>query len=334
MKKIFTIAAIAVGVSAFAQRNTGAISPANSRTIGNTFAAKADTLLLPGAASDTACANLVTYTFNQGGQPGGFITGVNVFADAEKGQVFTQNLPNASVTGAIGFFALKSAITPAGANDTYVAKVYSLNPSDTSVTLLGTSLPVNFSAIDTTFGPNGPAATPFLFTAPVSVPSTFVVTFEVAKLNANDSLTSGAFIYSFEDGCGNGAFEIWNDGTPSYISAVWGAPGNPLEIDLLTAVTLSYGMSLDNNTAQNSFTLFPNPATNNTTVSYNIVNGGNVSMQVTNMAGQVVMNLNDGFKNAGSYVRNIDISNLSNGIYVYSINVDGNISKGKFVVSK
>ncbi|MBL0912618.1 MAG: T9SS type A sorting domain-containing protein [Bacteroidia bacterium] len=330
MKKIFTIAAIAVSVSAFAQRNVSNITSTTSRTIGNTFAAKADTLLLPGAASDTACSSLATYTFNQGGQPGGFITGVNVFADAEKGQVFSTNLPGASVTGAIGFFAIKAVMTPAGAADNYVAKVYSLNSTDTTVTLLGTSLPVALSAIDTTFGPSGPAATPFLFASPVSVPSTFVVTFEVVKLNANDSITSGVVLYSFEDGCGDGAFEIWNDGTPSYISAAWG-----LNTDLLTAVSIQYGtVGLDNNVAENSFSMFPNPASNNATINYNLTEGGKVTMQVTNMAGQVVMNLNEGVKGAGNYTRNLDLSSLSNGIYVYSINVDGKISKGKFVVAK
>jgi len=104
MKKIFTIAAIAVSISAFAQRNTGAITSTTSRSISNMLFAKADTILVPGAVNDTACSNLVTYTFNQGGQPGGFITGVNVFADAEKGQVFTTTLPGASVTAAVGFF--------------------------------------------------------------------------------------------------------------------------------------------------------------------------------------------------------------------------------------
>jgi len=228
-------------------------------------------------------------------------------------------------------------MTPAGNADTYVAKVYSLNTADTTITLLGTSVPVPFSAIDTTFGAQGPNPTPFLFTTPVSVPSTFVVTFEVAKLNANDSLTSGVVIYSFEDGCGDGAFEIWNDGTPAYISAMWGAPGDPLEIDLFTAISVQYDegtVGLDNNLAENSFSMFPNPAANNATVNYNLTEGGKVTMQVTNMAGQVVMNLNEGVKGAGTYTRNLDLSNLSNGIYVYSINVDGKISKGKFVVAK
>jgi hypothetical protein len=52
------------------------------------------------------------------------------------------------------------------------------------------------------------------------------------------------------------------------------------------------------------------------------------------LAGQQVMQLNEGEKTAGVYTRSIDVSNLAAGTYVYEVSCNGKSVKGRMVVSK
>lgn len=325
MKKLFTMVLAASAFAGFAQKNEAVLTAAKQLPIGNQFADKSDSLLQPAFLSDTSCG-IALYTTTVQGQPGGFVTGVNVYGDLEKGQIF-QGVAGAKVDTTIAFVGAKLAMTGAGANDTYVAKLYTLNlGADTTLTLLGTSQPVAFANIDTNVVQGIPSPTFFVFNPAVPVPGTFVINYEVAKI-VNDTITSGIAIYSSTDGCGGGAIEVWNDGNVAYMSSAWGA-----DIDLLTFVSQKWFASIDENVLS-SFSVYPNPASATANFAYTLKNTTKVNFRIINVAGQTVMSLNEGTKGAGSYTTSVDVSSLSNGVYFYAVDVNGVVSKGKFVVS-
>jgi hypothetical protein len=76
------------------------------------------------------------------------------------------------------------------------------------------------------------------------------------------------------------------------------------------------------NSQINNFTLdqnYPNPFNPSTTISYSIPSASNVKISVFNSLGQQVKNVENGYKNAGSYKVTLNASDLNSGIYFYKI---------------
>ena len=63
----------------------------------------------------------------------------------------------------------------------------------------------------------------------------------------------------------------------------------------------------------------PNPFNPTTTISFNLVDAGNVSIEVYNVAGQNVDTIVDGFMDAGSHSVVWDASDFSAGVYFYTV---------------
>jgi hypothetical protein len=103
---------------------------------------------------------------------------------------------------------------------------------------------------------------------------------------------------------------------------------------------LDAGMKLSSiNTAvkevRNSFSLgdvYPNPATNDATISFNLNTNNNVKISIVNLLGQEVINVvNDKFA-AGSNEVKFNVNNLNAGVYFYTITVDGVSQSQKFII--
>lgn len=73
---------------------------------------------------------------------------------------------------------------------------------------------------------------------------------------------------------------------------------------------------------------YPNPFNPVTNIKYSIANNANVKLVVFDMLGREVATLVNGSQNAGSYEVAFDASNLSSGIYVYTLTA-GNFSSSK-----
>lgn len=87
-----------------------------------------------------------------------------------------------------------------------------------------------------------------------------------------------------------------------------------------------YNMQLSN---------YPNPASNNTTISYRLAEDmANVSVVVYDVTGKEVANFNEGSKAKGLYKINLDASNLDAGTYLYSVIGNGNRLTKRMTITK
>lgn len=79
---------------------------------------------------------------------------------------------------------------------------------------------------------------------------------------------------------------------------------------------------------------YPNPAADFTTVEFSTVNEGNATLKVTDLTGKQIANHNLGKVVNGVNKFDLNTSNYSAGVYVYTLNVDGIQVTKKFVVAK
>jgi len=78
--------------------------------------------------------------------------------------------------------------------------------------------------------------------------------------------------------------------------------------------------------------VYPNPVHGIATLTVNLNQGGNLTIEITNMVGQRVMSLNKGSVNAGSHQFNVDASQLQAGVYFYTIKLNDQKVSSKMVV--
>ena len=78
--------------------------------------------------------------------------------------------------------------------------------------------------------------------------------------------------------------------------------------------------------------IYPNPINNNAKVEYYLANQQNVTVSLYNIKGQKVINLYSGTGNSGRNVINIDMSGISNGIYLLNLKSNNNILQSKKII--
>lgn len=85
----------------------------------------------------------------------------------------------------------------------------------------------------------------------------------------------------------------------------------------------------------NSFVVFPNPATSNVSISFNIVDKNKVNVTVYDILGNVVATLaqNNEFEKGNNTI-SLNTSNLSSGIYTISLDINGAKETKKLVINK
>ena len=73
-------------------------------------------------------------------------------------------------------------------------------------------------------------------------------------------------------------------------------------------------------TKEKSYTCYPNPASQKTIISYSLEHDTNVQIKLFNAEGKMILIKNEGLKNSGLNSTEINLSSLSPGIYLYSVN--------------
>lgn len=74
-----------------------------------------------------------------------------------------------------------------------------------------------------------------------------------------------------------------------------------------------------------NLTSFPNPCSNQTTISYNIAERSNVHLSVYNLLGEKVATLINEIKDAGTYEERFDVSNISGNMLICRLELDNKI---------
>ncbi|GMR25574.1 MAG: hypothetical protein BMS9Abin39_0883 [Ignavibacteria bacterium] len=194
----------------------------------------------------------------------------------------------------------------------------------------------------------------FAVSKPGNPPST--VSYNITAFDAdhggNDPPEGQAFIN------GNGPIDLFpgatqangdgqtNDFTFSTPSSWWVDGNNELKfVRLLStgyrieAASVSFGVTgiNDGDNSPAEFILkqnYPNPFNPSTRITYSISEAGLVTLLVYDMLGNEVARLVDENRGVGEYNVSFDASNLSNGIYLYRLQVNSNISIKKMVLLK
>ena len=82
------------------------------------------------------------------------------------------------------------------------------------------------------------------------------------------------------------------------------------------------------------FQNFPNPFNPATIISYKLNNSGFVTLKVYNLVGQIVKTLVSENQESGTYSKQFDASDLSAGIYLYKLQVNGFTSVKRMTLIK
>ena len=109
------------------------------------------------------------------------------------------------------------------------------------------------------------------------------------------------------------------------------AYGNNLYIDDIRVYN-STNVSIEAPELNSSVTIYPNPATNQLNLNINLENSANVTYQIVNSLGQVVLDNNLGDLNNGQHTQSVDVSDLAAGFYYVQLNIDGNIISKKLTI--
>lgn len=313
MKKIFTIisALTLLGVGASAQidasqlRVTARPMPVSFQWETNMDKAPFDTLDRPlrnGCSADSVF-------FYSG--PQGYLTGTNgTFGTQELAQRFMNNTSGA-VVGAAGFWEVHTG------SGTYAAKIYSETSNApgavTGTSAAGTFLPQQQMIV-------------WNFATPAPITGNFFLSSPVTGA-AGDSIV----YFSSRNGCGNG---------DSYlkVTAGWTSfktiSNNQFDVDLQYVVVIDRAGAGIEEANLPSSSLMPNPAYDNATLVYHLKENAKVNITVTSLTGQVVKVVNEGSKQAGTYVASIDVTDLAAGTYIYSLSANGKNTTGRLVVAK
>lgn len=91
-------------------------------------------------------------------------------------------------------------------------------------------------------------------------------------------------------------------------------------------------VGLEHNEFLNYIEVFPNPASNNLTVNYNLKASGTLKIELLDISGRLIDSVFEGIRPAGEHSQNMQVTDLSAGIYFVRLSVDGDQTTRKLVV--
>lgn len=95
------------------------------------------------------------------------------------------------------------------------------------------------------------------------------------------------------------------------------------------------GMNIEESALINAgLNAYPNPTNNNTNVNFMVGTSSEVSMNVINLLGETVFAKDFGTLAAGNYNEVVNFANLSSGLYLVNVNINGKVSTIRLTVSK
>ena len=77
---------------------------------------------------------------------------------------------------------------------------------------------------------------------------------------------------------------------------------------------------------------FPNPFNPTTTIPYSLDKQADISLDLYDITGKLVRNLEKGVKHQGSYTENLNASNLPSGQYILNLRTEDGWSESKKIL--
>jgi hypothetical protein len=126
---------------------------------------------------------------------------------------------------------------------------------------------------------------------------------------------------------GNGSYTVESSGIQLYNGGSFG--GSEERVFNVGGTSSINDLELVSNVS-----IYPNPATENATVSFNMIETGEVSLEVVNVLGARIVSQNLGEKAAGQHNQNLSVNNLPSGIYMVNLIVNDAIYSTRVNISK
>lgn len=153
------------------------------------------------------------------------------------------------------------------------------------------------------------------------------------------SLTSGDVILVVAGHYGGANEVAFGLAQPTFASTVLGytANGESFQLTDPNAVMIRISdqpLSVDENEAQFGVNVFPNPAADQTTVSFELPNAADVTVTVTDLSGKTVYTNALANTAAGKHNVSINTAELAGGVYTVNFNANNTVVTKKLVVKK
>jgi hypothetical protein len=325
MKKIYLVTILVAFVSfAFAQKTTTG-SANMQKPVFSTVKTPTDTIM-PGS-----CVTGSPSLYNA--QGGGYVCGNNGYGDLAKAQAFIVT-ETTIVEGCMFWIGAKEQIGTAG---TVNVNLYNMNGTGTTAagsgpcpgTILAT-VPLAMDVIDTgLMMVNGLNFVTFPTPTPVGIE--FAIGLDFAAIG-NDTIG----IVSTTDGDAAQIEQTWE----KWSTAAWHSllEAWPLDFDMyIFAILDNSSAGIESNNYFDGIKLSqnqPNPAVATTLIQYAIENSGNVSLEIYDVTGRLVLTLNQGQQSAGTHSILVDSEQLSKGTYYYSLKADKHRLTKKMVITQ
>ena len=126
-------------------------------------------------------------------------------------------------------------------------------------------------------------------------------------------------------------FTVNKGNSPIFIALARLAGTTTNELGNPTAVNEGLGLKPASYNLQQNY---PNPFNPSTKINFSIAKPGNVKLIVYNLLGQKVVELLNGFMNAGEHNITFDAGKLTSGVYLYSIRTDNFVQTKKMILMK
>lgn len=354
MKKIYTLLFVTLIIAAAADAQ---------RSVSSTFAvpAKNPLVFAPGqnhltrtsSVDDTLTGHFMGNERLYGASGGGLVCGHNNYGDLGKMQLFdaTYGVSGPGVITGILFYMGWVEGNPSS----FITATIWDNNAGTPGSVLGT-VDIPFSSMDTTAaGYFAIASAPdtalyngvAVFGTPVAIPAagsfwagftfTYIAGDTVGLVSTADATggdapgTTGDFpdatTHTWEQWSDN-SFHSFNDGT-----------NNTWRLDIAQGIfpTMSFGVGIQEPSASNGFSLFqnyPNPAGNETTISYSLDKTADVAFIVTDITGRTIIAIDKGNQAQGTHKFSLDTRSLNAGLYFLTMNANGTRLSTRMMISK
>ncbi len=299
-------------------------------------------LSAPGFAPASTCSANVS----RGLTASGYIyAGTSTYLDKEFAQRFDLTKYNLTTPASISSVDMVFSYAGLGTGSV-TAKIYSDNLGTPS-TLLGTSLPIAVTSCSTPLAPNtytftSAVKTTFTFTTAVNLTSTkFHVSLELPNAYTYTDYTINSanlgLLYNAKCAADDSSIYArasdnkWINVATAY-SSTFNKKGS-LAIEPTVSANISTSLK---NQSKNSdaFTVFPNPANNDLTVSYNLNNSSKTEIRIYDVTGKLVLLNKTEELSVGYNTAKIDVSDLNSGVYMVELKTKEGSSMKKFIIAK